>query len=100
MWKTITIGKTWKGIFKNRKKDGQYYWCNCIISPVSQENGQLTNFLVIQEDVTEKKHMEEDIIRLTNYASYDGLTGLLNRTRFMELVNDWILYAKIKNYKG
>ncbi len=28
-------GEAWRGVFKNKKRDGRYYWCNCLISPVS-----------------------------------------------------------------
>lgn len=98
--KTVRTGKTWRGMFKNKKKDGQFYWCESIISPIRNEEGQITHFLSIQEDVTEKMKLKEDANLLTSYASFDGLTGLYNRTRFMELLEGWIIQAKARNYTG
>lgn len=87
LWGTITAGKTWRGSFKNKRKDGQPYWGNGVITPIKNDKGEITHFLAVQEDITEKRISEE----MARYlASYDALTGLINRTRFMELLNGWI----------
>lgn len=87
LWDTILSGKTWRGSFKNKRKDGRPYWGNAVISPIKNEKGEITHFLAVQEDITEKKMAEE---RAQYLAAYDGLTGLKNRARFMELINKWI----------
>ncbi len=98
--KTVKTGKTWKGTFKNKKKDGKYYWCNTFISPIRNEEGVITHFLSVQEDITEKMDLKESVARYASYASFDGLTGLYNRTRFMELLEDWMMQARTHNYFG
>ncbi|AXH12070.1 PAS domain-containing protein [Halarcobacter bivalviorum] len=40
MWETIQKGKTWKGIVKNRTKDGGYYWVNATAFPSQSANGE------------------------------------------------------------
>ncbi|MBI2413803.1 MAG: EAL domain-containing protein [Deltaproteobacteria bacterium] len=90
LWKTITAGKTWRNVYKNKKKTGGYYWSNSVISPIKNENGEITNFLAVQEDITEKMVSEE---RIQYLARYDELTGLVNRTRFIELLDEWIYCA-------
>lgn len=100
MQKTITAGKTWRGTFKNKKKDGHYYWCESLITPISNEEGQITHSLFVQEDITEKMELKENLSIFTSYASFDGLTGLYNRTRFMELLEEWILQAGAHQYTG
>lgn len=97
MWEIILSGKTWRGVFKNKRKNGQYYWANGLISPICDREGKITNFLAIQEDITEKLEAEE---RAKHLASFDVLTGLLNRTRFIEVLNDWIYQAVMHNYIG
>ncbi|MBI5682925.1 MAG: diguanylate cyclase [Deltaproteobacteria bacterium] len=84
---TITAGRTWRGMCENKKKDGGSFWANCIMSPIKDENGNITNFLAVQEDITEKKEAEE---RARYLYSYDDLTGLLTRQRFIEEVDAWI----------
>lgn len=88
LWDTIKRGKTWRGIFKNKKKNGQLYWGNGFITPIRDENGAITHFLAIQEDVSEKVKAEERVKYLT---VYDELTNLCNRTSFMGQMNHWLI---------
>lgn len=97
LWKTITAGKTWRGVFKNRKKNGQYYWGNGLISPIRDEKGQVTHFLAVQEDITKRKISEE---RAQYLASYDELTGLFNRACFIGLLNERLSHDKNHNQTG
>ncbi len=90
LWTTILSGRTWRGSYKNRKKDGGYYWCNSVISPVTDSRGAITHFLAVQEDITRQKLTEEKAQYL---AQYDGLTGLANRVRFMEIFEEWMAFA-------
>lgn len=59
LWQTITSGKTWKGELCNRRKDGSVYWDKTSISPVSSENGEVTHYISVKEDVTAYKKIEE-----------------------------------------
>lgn len=87
LWETIKSGKTWRGLFKNKKKNGELYWANGFISPIKNEKGQITHFMAIQEDITEKILAES---RLHYLATYDSTTSILNRNRFVELLTDSI----------
>ena len=53
MWSTISSGKIWKGIFRNKKKDGTFYWVDSTIVPF-QENGKVVQYISIRYDITEK----------------------------------------------
>ena len=86
MWKTILSGQTWRSTIKNRNKSGGYYWAASVITPIRNEQGEITHFLAVQEDVTGKMMSEE---RIKYLANYDELTGLINRSRFIELVEEW-----------
>lgn len=89
MWKTILQGNSWRMVIKNRRKDGRPYWANQIISPIINEKGEVTHFFSIQEDITEKKLTEE---RAEYLATHDEMTGIINRSRFMELLSEWFYY--------
>jgi hypothetical protein len=55
LWNTITSLKDWKGEFVNRKKNGELYYESAMISCITDENGRITHFLGIKEDISEKK---------------------------------------------
>lgn len=48
MWETIKSGGVWKGKLENKRKDGSYYWDDVAISPIQNEQGQVTHFVGIQ----------------------------------------------------
>ncbi|HZX30092.1 MAG TPA: PAS domain S-box protein, partial [Rhodocyclaceae bacterium] len=54
LWHTITHGQNWKGIFHNRRKDGELYWESAQISPVTDEAGKITHFLGVKQNITEQ----------------------------------------------
>lgn len=58
MWETITAGQEWHGLFHNKRKDGSLYWEQSTVAPVYDEAGQMTHFISIQEDITERVEVE------------------------------------------
>jgi len=65
LWKTISLGKEWKGEFLNRKKSGELYWVNASISPIVDSAGKITHYLAIEEDITDRK-LQYDALQLAN----------------------------------
>jgi len=55
MWTTILSGNTWRSEILNKKKSGELYWEDVIISPVLNEKNSIVNFIAIKNDITEKK---------------------------------------------
>jgi diguanylate cyclase (GGDEF)-like protein/PAS domain S-box-containing protein len=80
LWENITSGKEWKGTFHNRKKDGSYYWARNLISGVKDEQGEMTHYVCIQENITQDHEANK---QLSFQASHDALTGLTNRREFL-----------------
>ncbi len=64
LWETITTGKKWRGEFHNKKKNGELYWEDAVISPIKNDNGEITHFIAVKEDITERKQAEEEKARL------------------------------------
>lgn len=58
IWSTILSGNPWKGEFSKKTKDGAFILEQSIVSPIKNEMGKITNFLVIVEDVTALKENE------------------------------------------
>jgi len=61
LWDTILSCKDWTGEFQNKKKNGELYWENAVISPILNSNGKVTHFVAIKEDVTERKRTMEEL---------------------------------------
>ncbi len=61
LWKTIKSGNDWRGEFQNKKKNGEIYWASALISPVKESEGNITHFLGLQEDITERKRNEMEL---------------------------------------
>ncbi|MCF6239773.1 MAG: PAS domain S-box protein [Bacteroidales bacterium] len=61
LWNTILAGKSWTGELFNKKKDGTFYWESTMITPIKNELGEITHFMAIKEDITEKKKVEAEL---------------------------------------
>lgn len=59
LWHEITSGNTWRGELLNRRKDGSLYWEQSTISPIFDEQGKITSYVAIKEDITQRKETEE-----------------------------------------
>ncbi len=71
---------SWQGEFKSRRKNLEPYWSQFSISKVHADDGTLTHYIGIYEDITETKQSQQRIERL---AYSDNLTGLGNRYAFI-----------------
>lgn len=59
LWKTITAGGEWRGEFHNKKKSQELFWESACISAVRDDQGQITHFLAVKEDITQKKAAQQ-----------------------------------------
>ncbi|WP_041355692.1 PAS domain S-box protein [Melioribacter roseus] len=68
LWNTILSGEEWHGEILNKKKNGELYWESASISPVFDNNENITHFVAVKEDITEKKKMVEELIKAKEEA--------------------------------
>lgn len=54
MWETIQGGQSWHGIVKNLRKDGLYYWVETEISPVFDDDGNITGYIAARKPASRK----------------------------------------------
>ncbi len=62
LWETVLAGREWHGEFYNKKKNGELYWEEAVIAPILNEEGVITNFVAVKEDITEKKKLWSELI--------------------------------------
>lgn len=61
LWQTISSGQEWRGILHNKKRGGDLYWESALISPIRNEDGRITHYLSVKEDITAQKALETEI---------------------------------------
>ena len=61
LWDTILSGKTWRGEILNRKKNDEEFWESTFISGIKNDIGDITNFVAVKQDITDRKHMEANL---------------------------------------
>ncbi len=81
----IQEGRGCRVVVRNYRKDGALFWQELSISPVRDDRGQITHFMGIQDDVTERNLAEE---RLVHQVLHDPLTSLPNRVLFMDRLQE------------
>lgn len=64
MWQSILAGNVWRGELTNRRKDGELYIEEQTITPVLDEQGQVSHFVGVKQDITARKAAETERNRL------------------------------------
>jgi two-component system, cell cycle sensor histidine kinase and response regulator CckA len=59
MWETVFSGQEWRGELLNQRKDGSNYYEEITITPIRNAAGEITHFIAIKRDITERKRVEE-----------------------------------------
>jgi diguanylate cyclase (GGDEF)-like protein/PAS domain S-box-containing protein len=90
LWKTIGENKIWEGELKDRAKDGTDYWIYSTISPKYDEFNNKIGYISINQDITDKKIIEE--ISIT-----DGLTNIYNQRYFSDFSLKFLNSSKREN---
>ncbi len=92
LWKIINKGKEWRGVFHNKKKNGDLFWESVLIFSLKNEQGKITNYIGLKENISQKKRMEstlidhERLIRSVINNLNDGLI-IANRDGTIQLFN-------------
>ena len=68
LWETITSGKSWRGRFHNRKKNGELFWEDASIAPLRDSSGSLTGYVAVKIDITKQIEAENELIKTKEAA--------------------------------
>jgi len=112
LWNIIKSGQIWQGEICNRKKSGIFYWEQVNISPIKDMKGEITHFVAVKDDITEKKRAEEELqmakeaAELASRSKSEFLANMSHEIRtpmnsilgFAELLNTKISDEQQRNY--
>ena len=103
MWETISSGQQWRGEFHNKRKDGQLWWEAASISPIRNEDGVVTHFVKVAEDITAQKEMEAELRRANDeirdfayIVSHDLRAPMINLRGFSAELRDGLKGARAR----
>lgn len=96
IWRTISAGNIWQGELENYRKDGSSLDVYQTITPLMNNQGKITHFIAVIEDVTQRKANEE---RIAFMATHDELTRLPNRSLLHDRLEQAIAYTARSNSK-
>jgi two-component system cell cycle sensor histidine kinase/response regulator CckA len=75
MWRTILGRQSWQGEVVNRRADGTLLDASLTISPILDARGQMTHFVAIYRDISERKHLERQLLQAQKMQSVGTLAG-------------------------
>jgi protein-histidine pros-kinase len=86
LWKTILSGHVWSGEIVNRRKDGSLYTEEQSITPVKNDDGKISHFIAIKQDITERKQVEQalharDVAEAANRTKSEFLANMSHELR-------------------
>jgi len=88
LWQTISAGETWHGEIVDQRKDGSQYIVDQTIAPISDASGEITAYVAVQTDITERKQLEDRLKQHRDIVQrLDDPIMLQNEDGQFELVN-------------
>jgi PAS domain S-box-containing protein len=75
LWTTILAGEIWQDEITNRRSDGGLYTEQMTIAPVRDQRGEITHFIAIKAEVTERKRLEQQLRQAQKMEAVGRLAG-------------------------
>ncbi len=68
IWNILNSGAEWKAEYETTRKDGLKFWQSTLVSAIKDKDGNITHMLAIQEDITERKEYEMELMNAKKKA--------------------------------
>jgi PAS domain S-box-containing protein len=75
VWSFILSGKEWVGQIQNRRKNGELFYTELVISPIVDPRGKVVGFLGAHRDITETKLLEQQLVRSQKMETFGTLAA-------------------------
>ena len=75
IWQTLHDRRSWQGELVNQRKDGTLLDSSLTIAPIFDVREQMTHFVGIYRDITERKQMERQLVQAQKMHSVGTLAG-------------------------
>lgn len=75
MWKTISYGAVWHGVFKNKRKNGEAYWVESTIFPLLDDTGNPAQYISIRTDISTLKRAQLELMQASRHRAVSQLSG-------------------------
>jgi PAS domain S-box-containing protein len=75
MWQTISSGKVWFGEVEDKKKNGEPFYTQLLVSPIIDNEGRVTGYFGIHRDISEKRTLEKQLIHTQKMESIGTLAA-------------------------
>jgi len=94
---SLKDGKPWQGEFESVRRNGEAYWEQVHMAPVTGLNKEITHYLAVTHDITQQKEQEQKILQ---QAHFDNLTGLPNRFLALDRLAHMLSEAKRESHNA
>ncbi|KAF0138585.1 MAG: Signal transduction histidine kinase, partial [Stygiobacter sp.] len=74
-WDQILSGEQWMGQVQNRRKNGELFYTEVVISPIIDENQDVIGFLGAHRDITDQKLLEQQLVRSQKMETFGTLAA-------------------------
>lgn len=74
-WQTISSGKPWSGRVVDRAQDGHIYPAHVTVSPISNDEGKISHYIAVQEDVSEQEALHKQLMQAQKMEAMGSLVA-------------------------